>query len=164
MSTATATPEVKSDAQVQDEAKAKTNLMDPYEYLATFPNAPSKATIEVYKQQAPNGVVRIFAVGKRIYLVRGISGLELQQVQGEIPTNLGAALEPEARAAKVESEVAIRVSSRCTCWTSASVDGKLTIEQLRGGSAGLPSTLFNLITYLSDFIDPEALQLMSAEL
>jgi hypothetical protein len=163
MSTAAVTPE-KSDAQVQDEAKAQKNLMDPYEYLATFPNAPSKAIVESYKQQAPNGVIRIFAIGKRVYLVRGISGLELQQVQSEIPSNLGAGLEPEARAAKVENELSIRVAARCTCWTSSSGDGKLTLEQLKSGSAGLPSTLFNLISYLSDFVDPEALQLMSAEL
>lgn len=160
---ATVTPE-KSDAQVQDEAKAKSNLLDPHDFLASFPNAPSKAIVESYKQQAPNGIVRILAIGKRAYIVRGITGLELQQVQAEIPPNLGAALEPDARAAKIESEVAIKVSSRCTCWTSSSQDGKLTTEQLRSGTAGLPSTLFNLITYLSDFINPEALEIMSAEL
>lgn len=154
----------KSEVQKQDEVKTQQNLMDPYEYLATFPTAPSKATVEVYKAQAPNGTVRIFALGKRVYLVRGISGLELQQVQAQIPSNLGAGLSPELAAAKSEAEVALHVSSKCVCWTSASQDGKLTVEQLRFGSAGLPSTLFNLITYLSDFIDPEALQLMSAEL
>ncbi len=154
----------KSDAQVQDETKATQQLNDPFEYLQTFPHAPTKATVEIWKQQAPNGVVRIFAAGKRAYLVRGISGLELQSVQSQIPDNLGAGLNPEARAAKVEGEVALLVSSKCVVWTSTTQDGKLTVEQLRGGSAGLPSTLFNLITYLSDFLDPEALQVMSAEL
>jgi len=154
----------KSQAQVQDEAKAQQSLLDPYEYLATFPNAPSKTQIETFKAQAPNAVIRIFAVGKRAYLVRGISGLELASIQSQIPSNLGAGLVPEAQAAKVESEISLMVSSKCVVWTSATPDGKLSVEQLRGGSAGLPSTLFNLITWLSDFVDPEAFQVMSAEL
>lgn len=154
----------KSQAQVQDEVKAEKSLLDPYEYLATFPNAPTKAAVEALKSQAPNGTIRIFAVGKRVYLVRGISGLELQGIQGQIPENLGASLSPEARAAKIEGEVSLMVSAKCVVWTSATQDGKLTVEQLRGGSAGLPSTLFNLITWLSDFVDPEAFQIMSTEL
>lgn len=154
----------KSDVQVADEAKAQQNFSDPYEYLATFKGAPTKAQIEALKTQAPNGVIRIFAPGKRAYLVRGITGLELQGIQTTIPENLGAGLPPEQRAAKVESEVSLAVSARCVVWTSTTQDGKLTVEQLRAGSAGLPSTLFNLITYLSDFLDPEALQVMSAEL
>lgn len=154
----------KTDVQKQDEAKAKQNLLDPYDFLATFPNAPSKASVDSFKAQAPNGVVRILALGKRAYIVRGISGLELQQVQAEIPDNLGANLSPEARAAKIEGEVSLKVSGRCVCWTSSTPDGKLNAELLRVGSAGLPSTLFNLITYLSDFIDPEAINLLSAEL
>lgn len=155
---------VKSDAQVQDEKKAAQNLMDPMEYLQTFKNAPTKAQIESWKQQAPNGVIRILAIGKRVYLVRGVSGLELQQLQAEVPENLGAGLNPEARAAKIEGEVSLRVGARCVPWTSTTTDGKLTTEQLRVGSAGLPSTLFSMITYLSDFIDPQELQLISAEL
>lgn len=156
--------EQKPDVQVQDEKKATQNLMDPYEYLATFANAPSKATIEAWKTQAPNSVIRIFAPGRRVYLVRGISGHELQVVQQQIPDNLGAGLAPEARAAKMESEVALHVASKCVVWTSTTTDGKLTTETLRAGSAGLPGTLFNLISYLSDFIDPETIQVMSAEL
>lgn len=154
----------KSPIQIADEAKAKANVADPYEYLATFPNAPSKAVVESLKTQAPNGTIRIFAMGKRVYLVRGISGLELLQVQGQIPENLGANLNPEARGAKIEAEVALMVSAKCVVWTSTTPDGKLSVEQLRGGSAGLPGTLFNLITWLSDFIDPESFQLMTAEL
>lgn len=164
MSTETAAVPEKTDAQKQDEARAQQSLVDPYDYLAKFPNAPSKTVIETAKAQAPNGTVRIFAPGKRVYLVRGISGIELQQVQSQIPDNLGAGLSPEARGAKVEGEVALHVASKCVVWTSTTSDGKLTIEQLRFGSAGLPSTLFQLITYLSDFLDPETLQTLSAEL
>lgn len=154
----------KPDVQVQDEEKSKEQLVNPYDYLATFTGAPTKESIEALKLQAPNGIIRIFAPGKRVYLVRGISGMELQQIQSEIPDNLGASLKPEARAAKLEGEVALYVAARCVVWTSTTQNGRLTVEQLRGGSAGLPSTLFNLITYLSDFLDPEALQIMSAEL
>lgn len=164
MSTETEVEVQKSDAQVADEAKAAQNFVDPYEYLGTFPGAPTKDTVESYKAQAPNGAIRIFAPGKRVYLVRGISGLELQAVQSQIPENFGAGLQPEAKAAKVEGEVALAVASKCVVWTSTTRDGKLTVEQLRGGSAGLPSTLFSLITYMSDFLDPEALQILSAEL
>lgn len=154
----------KSDAQVVDEAAAQQNFVDPYEYLATFPGAPTKAQVEAFKTQAPNGIIRLFAPGKRIFLVRGFSGMELQAIQAQIPDNLGANLAPEARAAKVEQEVALKAVARCVVWTSTTKDGKLTEEQLRVGSAGLPSTLFNLITYMSDFLDPDALQILSAEL
>jgi len=164
MATATVPEVQKSDAQIADEAKAAENFTDPYVYLSTFPGAPTKDQVENLKAQAPNGTIRIFAPGKRVYLVRGISGLELQSVQAQIPDNLGAGLSPEAKAAKVEGEVALAVSAKCVVWTSTTNTGKLTAEQLRGGSAGLPSTLFNLITYMSDFLDPEALQIMSAEL
>jgi hypothetical protein len=154
----------KTDAQVQDEKTAEKVFSDPYEYLATFANAPSKAVIEAYKTQAPNGVVRLLALGKRAYVVRGLSGLELNAIQGQVPSNLGASLPADERQAKIESEVAILASSKGIVWTSTTQDGKLTADQLRGGSAGLPSTIFNLVTYLSDFLDPQALELLSTEL
>lgn len=157
----------KSEIQVKDEAVAEKKLLEPFEFLQTFPNAPSKATVEAWKAQAPNGIVRIFSPGtgaKRAYIVRGISGQELRFLQSQLPENLGAGLTPEARAAKIELETSLRVGAHCTLWTSTTQDTKLTQQQLDGGSAGLPSTLFNLITYLSDFLDPESINLMSAEL
>lgn len=156
----------KTEEQIKDEEVASKKLMDPIEFLQTFPNAPSKVMIESYKAQAPNGIIRLFAPGngKRVYLVRGLSGFELKAIQGQIPENLGANLSPEARSAKIEGEVALHVSSKAIVWTSVTPDGKLTKEQLEAGPAGLPSTLFNLVTYLSDFLDPEAINAMSAEL
>jgi hypothetical protein len=154
----------KSDAQKQDEAKAQKVFNDPYEYLATFPNAPNKNTIELMRAQTPNGIIRIFAPGKRVFLVRGLSGMELQGIQAQIPSNLGAGLADEAKAAKIEAEVALHAAAKGVIWTSITTDGKITADQLRAGSAGLPSTLFNLITYLSDFFDPQALELLSTEL
>lgn len=154
----------KSEAQVQDEARAEKALVDAFEYLQKFPGAPTQAQLDAFKSQAPNNSIRLFAPGKRVYLVRGISGLELAAIQANIPQNLGADLNPEARAAKIEQEISLAVAARCVVWTSATADGKLTVDQLRGGSAGLPSTLFNLVTWMSDFVDPEAFQLMSAEL
>lgn len=157
--------EEKSQAQIADEAKAQKAVADPYEFLAKFPGAPTKAQVEAWKSQAPNGIIRIFAPSdKRVYLARGISGLELDAVQNQIPINLGADLNPEARQAKIEKEISLLVSSKCIVWTSDTTDGKLTPDILRGGSAGLPASLFALITWLSDFIDPEAFQVMSAEL
>jgi len=154
----------KTEVQVADEAKAQETFKDPYEYLATFPGAPTKEQVEALKAQAPNGIIRIFAPGKRVFLLRGFSGVELQSIQAQIPENLGANLAPDARAAKIEAEVGLHAASLCTVWTSTTKSGKLTIEQLRGGTAGLPSTLFAIVTYMSDFLDPEALQALSMEL
>jgi len=166
MTTSAVVPEQqeKSIAQLADEKSAQQTLADPFDFLQTFKNAPSKATIESWKAQAPNGTVRMLALGKRVYIVRGISGLELMTIQNNIPDNLGASLSPEARQQKVEQEISLNVASRCVVWTSSTPDGKLTVEQLRGGSAGLPSTLFALITYMSDFIEPDAFSILSAEL
>lgn len=156
----------KTDVQEKDEKTAEQTLMDPFDFLQKFPNAPSKAVVESWKTQAPNGVIRLFAPGngKRVYLVRGISGLELKLIQSQIPDNLGANLAPDARIAKNEAEVALQSVAKAVVWTNVTPDGKLTKEHLEAGPAGLPSTIFNLVTYLSDFLEPEALQLMSAEL
>jgi hypothetical protein len=156
----------KTEVQAQDEVNTGKKLVDPFDFLQTFPNAPSKVMLESWKAQAPNGVIRLFAPGngKRVYLVRGLNGLELKHIQAQIPENTGANLTPEARSAKIETELALLVGSKAVVWTSVTPDNKLSKEQLESGPAGLPSTLFNLVTYLSDFLDPEAIQLMSAEL
>lgn len=161
------TEATKTEVQVQNEENVGKKLdLDPMEFLQTFPNAPSKVMIDAWKQQAPNGVIRLFAPGngKRVYLVRGINGIELKHIQNQIPSNMGDGLAPEARAAKIEAEVTLGVGAKAVVWTSVTPDGKMTKEQLEAGPAGLPSTLFSLITYLSDFLDPEAIQLVSAEL
>jgi hypothetical protein len=143
----------------------KQDAIDPWDILLAAPGAPTKATVEAWKKQAPNGVIRLLILGnKRIYLVRGVTGQELLSAQNAIPENLGAGLAPEARMAKVDLELQLIVASKCTLWTSDSPDGRLTIEQLRTGSAGRPSTLFNLVTVLSDFVEPEAFQVISTEL
>lgn len=152
------TPATESTKPVQD-------VIDPWEILSAAPGAPTKATVEAWKQQAPNGVVRILILGnKRLYLVRGVTGQEMLSAQNSIPENLGAGLAPEARMAKVDLELQLIIVSKCVLWTSSTSDGKLTIDQLRTGSAGLPSTLFNLVTLLSDFIEPDAFQVISTEL
>lgn len=151
--------------QEQTEEQTKQSFKDPYELLATFPNAPNKTDIEHYKAQSPNGIIRLFAIGpKRVYLVRGLSGIELAGIQGQIPSNLGAGLADEVKAMKIDAEVAIHGASKGVIWTSTTKDGKLSPEQVRGGSAGLPSTLFTLVSYLSDFLEPAALDAMSIEL
>lgn len=159
------TVEEKPDAQVAAEEAAKKNLTDPMAYLQTVPGAPTKETIEAWKAQAPNGTIHIFAPSKkRVYLVRGISGLELTNLQSRIPENLGANLPPEQRAAKIEGELQLLVAAHCVVWTNTTQDHKLTPEVLKVGSAGLPNTLFNLISWLSDFLDPDTIQLMTGEL
>lgn len=162
--TATAVAE-KPEAQTATEEVVKSNLMEPMDFLQKFERAPSKATVESWKAQAPNGTIRIYApTDKRAYIVRGISGMELQGLQGRIPENLGANLPQEQRAAKLENELQLLVAAHCTLWASTTTDNKLTVDILRAGSAGLPGALFNLISWLSDFVDPETFQLLSADL
>lgn len=157
--------DTKTADQVAAEDTASKKFNDPYQFLSEFPNAPSKAMIDSWKQQAPNGRVRLFTPdAKRVYLVRGVGGLELDKLQGQIPTNLGANLPAEQQQAKVERELQLLVAAQCCVWTSVSGNGKLDAELLRIGSAGLPATLFNLISYLSDFVDPEAFNVLSIDL
>lgn len=159
------TDETKPDVQVAAEEAAKKNLSDPNVYLQTIPGAPTKEMIDAWKSQAPNGVVHLFAPSKkRVYIARGVSGLELTRLQGLVPENLGANLPPEQRAAKVEGELQLLLAAQGTVWTNTTQDHKLTPEILKTGSAGLPSTLATLITFLSDFMDPDTIQVLSGEL
>jgi hypothetical protein len=141
----------------QTEQAVKKQFSDPYEFLATIPGAPSKDLIQTMKAQTPNQRIRVFSPDtKRVFLIRGISHTELNQVQQLLPINMS----PE----KTEQELYILIAARCTIWTNASATTKLNPDELRAGSAGLPSTLFQLVQYLSDYVEPESLNVLSAEL
>jgi hypothetical protein len=148
----------------QQETQKK--FSDPYEYLATVTGAPSKIQLEAWKAQTPNNRLRVFTpdAGKRVFIVRAIGAMELQRLQASLPQNLGAGLPPEQQAAKIEFELQLAVASHCVMWTNASGDGKLNPDLLRAGSAGLPGTLFQLISWLSDFMDPAAFDVLSIEI
>jgi hypothetical protein len=143
-----------ADVQGTEEAPKQGGVADPYEFLASI-SGPTKDQVEAFKQNVPNGRIRIFTPdGKRGYLLRAISGLELAQIQKSIPPN----------SSNIEYDASIGSAVLCTIWTNASADGKLSEVGLRGGSAGLPSTLWNLITLMSDFVDPQDFAACSAEL
>lgn len=141
----------------KDQEAVQQKFTNPYDFLKTIPGAPSEEKIKEWKAQTPNQRIRVFSPDtKRVFLVRGISALELNNIQPKIPTNVS----PE----KAEQELYAMVASQCVVWTNANATQKLSLDDLRTGSAGLPSTLFQLIQYLSDFVEPEALNVLSAEL
>jgi hypothetical protein len=147
----------KTEAQVEDEARVSKNFSNPYDFLATIKGAPSRASIESLKSQTPNNRLRVFSPeGKRVYIVRGISALELNKLQNQVSEKTN----PE----KAEQELHIAIAAACVVWTNQSESGRLTEVELRAGSAGLPVSLFELVSWLSDFIAPEAFGALSAEL
>ena len=81
----------------------------PFEFLQTFPEAPSLEQIEQWKQQAPGARLRIWhsTDGKRVYVLRAIGGQELGQLQASLPPNIP----PE----KVQAEVQILWRSAVAC-------------------------------------------------
>lgn len=129
----------------------------PLEFLKTVPGAPSAAEIEAYKAQAPGGRMRMFApdnTAKRVFLVRAVSGLEMESLSKQIPEN----------ASNPEVEMQIATCVKAVVWTNLTQDG-LTDELFwRRSTAGLAPTVFRLVMQLSDFIDPETVEMLSAEL
>jgi DNA-binding NarL/FixJ family response regulator len=129
--------------------------MTPAEFLASLPDAPSSDLISQWKAQAPNGRIKVFTPdGKRAYILRGLSGLEMGQVQQNIPKN------------STNPELDVQISSvvKAVLWTNTTQGNRLQDVTLRAASAGLPLTLFTLVSELSDFFDPARLEVMSGDL
>lgn len=136
---------------------ASKTTITPQEFLAGLVGSPTADQIATWKQQAPNNRLEVFSPdGKRAFILRGLTGLELTQIQKQIQQIQGAS-DPD-----LEMQVASVV--KATVWTNAGQNGKLTDVILRTGSAGLPSTLFTKVTKLSDFMDPQQIEMLSAEL
>lgn len=123
----------------------------PLDYLALFPGAPSAAQIEMLKAQVPGGRLRLLPMkdGKRIFLLRGFTAVELQMIQQTV-----AKAAPEKQLYQMQVLLAIR----CTQWTSISKSGELTELELNSSGAGLAATLHHAIMDLSDYNDPEVLE------
>jgi hypothetical protein len=148
--TETAAPE-----SIQPVSKAN---MTPQEFLATLPGAPTADQIAAWKQQAPNNRLEIFTPdGKRAFIIRGLTGLELTGIQKQIQSMATAVSDPD-----LEMQIASVV--KAVVWTNIGTAGRLTDVILRNGTAGLPSTLFAKVTKLSDFMDPQQIEMLSAEL
>jgi hypothetical protein len=140
------------------EAPATKTSMTPQEFLASLAGAPTADQITSWKQQAPNQRIEVFSPdGKRAYIVRGLTGLEFSQIQKQVQQMATATADPDL-------ELQIAAVTKATVWTNAGQNGKLNDISLRTGSAGLPSTLFNKVTKLSDFMDPQQIEMLSAEL
>lgn len=143
--------------QVQETEASQEQLLNPYDLIASK-GGPSKDTILAWKTQTPNGKLKILAPdgGKRLFILRAVSNLELSILTRQLPKNL----EPEQRS----SELEMLVAAKCTVWTNITPSGKVTSEELKAGSAGLSSTLFNFIAWMSDYVDPSAFEVISTDL
>jgi hypothetical protein len=153
------TTEATETTNVQEAtATATKTVLTPQEFLASLVGAPTADQVATWKQQAPNNRIEILSPdGKRAYIVRGLTGLELTQIQKQIQQMATPATDPDL-------EIQIASVVRATLWTNAGQNGKLTDVILRTGTAGLPSTLFAKVTKLSDFMDPQQIEMLSAEL
>lgn len=123
----------------------------PSDYLALFPGSPSPAQVESYRQQVPGGRLRLLPMpdGKRLFLLRAFTALELAGVQAELQRI------PEDKQA---NHLQVQMSIRCCLWTSVVKTGKLTENDLASSGAGLASSLYFAITDLSDFTAPAVLE------
>lgn len=132
--------------------------MSPQEFLASLAGAPTADQITAWKSQAPNNRIEVFTPdGKRAFILRGLTGLELTQIQKQIQSMATPTSDPD-----LEMQIASVV--KANLWSNVGQGTKLTDVSLRTGSAGLPSTLFAIVTRLSDFMDPQQINLLSAEL
>lgn len=148
---------VKDVQEPKPEPAEATGAVDPYEFLNKVPGAPSKSEIESWKNQTPNGRVKVFTPDyKRIYILRGVSALELEAVQASIPQNTS----PE----KVDGLIQKAVIARACLWASSTNNHKLNEMDLSVGGAGLPVALFEVISQLSDFMGPNQIEKFSADL
>jgi hypothetical protein len=129
----------------------------PFEYLALFPGAPDASTIESFKQMVPGGRLRLLPMkdGKRLFLLRGFTSLELLAAQNE-----ASKVVPEKQITVLQTSMAVR----CTLWTSIVKSGKLTEADLASSGAGLSATLYHTIMDLSDYNDPQVLEQLFVDL
>lgn len=143
--------------QETEAPKVKAN-MTPQEFLASLPAAPTAEQIALWKSQAPNNRVQVFSPdGKRAYIMRGLTGMELTQIQKQLQGMATAVSDPDL-------ELQILSVCKAVVWTNSGVNGRLTDTILRTGTAGLPSTLFAKVTNLSDFMEPQQIEMLSADL
>lgn len=127
----------------------------PLEFLASLHNAPTPDQIAALKSEVPNGAIRGFSPdGKRCFLLRGMTGIEMREIQKSIPEQAS------------DSERDFKIAAVCACcvWTNTSRTGKLDPTALRASTAGLPETLFLNIEILSDYFAPAQILNMSFDL
>lgn len=144
-------------AETAETPQVKAN-QTPEEFLASLPEAPTQEQITTWKAQAPNGRINMFTPdGKRVYIMRGLTGLELSAIQKKLSSMATPVADPDM-------ELQIEAVCKATVWTNAAPQNRLTDVILRTGTAGLPSSLFVKVSDLSDFMDPQKIEMMSADL
>lgn len=138
---------------------AASGPIDPYEFLATIPDAPTKAKIEGWKAQTCNGRIQVFSPdfsGKRAFIVRGLSTREMEAAQAEVPANTA----PD----KIEAELQRATVAKAVLWTNVTKTGVLDAEALKLSGAGLAYALYEVVCKLSDFLPPAMIEQLSADL
>jgi hypothetical protein len=136
-----------------EEEKQKT----PLEHLAGIAGAPSADRINEWKEIVPGGRVSLFALppdGKIVFVVRGLSGFEMLQIQKSIPQN----------ADNPQIELEIAAVAKAILWTNLTPTGAVDDLVLKKGPAGLGQTLFMKVSELSCFLNPEAVEALSGDL
>ena len=147
--------EKKPDEVLEPKAPKPQAPQTPQQLLASIQGAPAPAQIDAWKAEVPNHRIRLFAPDlKRVYVIRGISGLEVAQIQKSIPMN------SEER----DIDFQLIACEKAVLWTNASYTHKLTAAELKAGTAGLPGSIFEIVSDLSDYFPPDRIALMSGDL
>lgn len=122
-----------------------------YQMLSeSFPGAaPAEAQIEAWKEQVPNGNLALWTPpdGKRFFILRGITGIEMRELGERMPAN----------ASDADYEYKLQLCCAAVVWTNTTPTNKLRPEELRASTAGLVQSLSSLIETLSDFFPPAQL-------
>jgi hypothetical protein len=129
----------------------------PYDFLALFPGAPTQSQIDTFRSMVPGARLRLLPMpdGKRLFLLRGFTALELLGAQSE-----AVKLSPEKQLPFLQTKMA----AHCTLWCSIVPSGKLTEMDLASAGAGLAGTLYSAVADLSDFMEPQVLDQLYIDL
>jgi hypothetical protein len=130
-------------------------VQSPLQKLHTLKGAPAREQLEMWKQQACSGKLRIIVPDNRGFVLRGLSAREFETCVNEIPQNTP----PE----KVEPTLQLNVVIKATLWTNINAGNKLDENSLRNSPAGLSSSLYEVVCQLSDFYNPVSLQQISED-
>jgi hypothetical protein len=108
----------------------------PFEFLQTFPEAPSLEQIEQWKQQAPGARGSVSGTRRM-----GSAFMCCEPSAARNWDNCRRACPRTSRQRRCKAEVQILMAIRCCVWTSSTIDHKLSDLALKGAGAGLPQTL-----------------------
>ncbi len=126
------------------------------EFLTTLPDGPTAMQIQAWKGEVPNGRMMVVSPPpmNRVWLMRGITGLEMKKLQALVPKNTE---DPDL-------EFKLQQVALACVWTNTTRSTKLSAEELRNSGAGLPHSMAMVVDTLSDFYDAPTLFSFAAEL